>query len=80
MRAAALVCLAAAAVLYLPSVVDRARRNKRVRESSRRAAECHAWFWRESSDPVEAWVGEETPIHDRLACEQMESQFKGGAA
>jgi hypothetical protein len=79
MRAAALVCLVAAAALYLPSRVDMARRNRRAR-----LARC-GWLDAQIELALEAGVirdlgDEPTPMHDRLVCEQLESQFNGGAA
>jgi hypothetical protein len=79
MRAAVFVLFAAFLVGYLPSRIDTARRNRRARLArNQAAAECHANYWRDS-EAWEAWK-DETPIQDALVCEQLKSQFNGGAS
>lgn len=79
MRSAALVCILAAAAIFAPSIIDRALRNRRTRQArTQRLAEVRN-FWLDS-EPMEAWDDDPTPMHDRLVCEQFESQFNGGAA
>ena len=78
---AALIFLAAAAVFWLPSIIDRARRNRRARQDgARRSAECHANYWRDSSEAVGPWVDDPTPTFDALSFEFWERQMDGESA
>ena len=77
--AASAVLFIVAAVLVLPSVVDRARRNAVARRL--RAERADAWhsFWLDSSEPVEPWADDPTPTYDALCWELWESEMRGAS-